>query len=312
MLLRRLAPVPARPPFRSPRLVTCLSSGLAAACLLTPLGLGAGCDPEVIDEEPVPDCTKDVVVDTADADAFFKSIACAWPLIADDRSNGNSQDASLTHAETYAVDIQGTGAVTIPSDAGAIDFTFSGNGVFEDEADKASAHITEGTRQLFVNWLKASDELQVVFIDTATGASYTLQDVEPASPWPFFNLEAIVGTTNGVVTFKSAFDEEAIEQTPLHDLCEPYVLTVEDVGRATVKVGDTTVTMPYRPRDTQLTAGEIRSDLTYSEIDGRRLTMSYELIDGTPRLVSTSVQIPEGTGTVVAEYTYQPAADDCP
>lgn len=133
-----------------------------------------------VDGEPAVDCTNDVVIDTADAASFLASIACTWPLIADDRSRTGSADLTLTHGLVYNVVIDGD-AVTIPADAGAIEFV-ADNATFEDAANEVNVTLTQGNQTLLIQWVKAASTLLVVLSDTGSDGNYSLAQTESPSP----------------------------------------------------------------------------------------------------------------------------------
>jgi hypothetical protein len=289
-----------------------------AASLLLPVSLGIACDPPPADGDDAPDCTQDVEVDTTTAAAFLGSLACAWPLIVEDRSPTRSLDTMLTHGLVYAVEIADDG-VTIPADDGAIVFP-GGNTDFED-GDIVTATLDAAPRTVTVSFEKATSALSLVLSDSETQGNYRLAQEPPPSPLlatgSYSDLTPLAATFTGTIDFAAAFDADTQPVEPRIAACGPMSFTVQSGGIIDVDLDGTAVTFPYRPRRTTITqfengATEV-TQLAHNEPDGRRLALEVTRAAGSNdafTLQSISVQVAEGEG-VVAEYTQRPAESPC-
>ncbi len=296
------------------------SGGMNARFTLAlPLLLTAFACEAPVDEEPVVDCTKDVVIDTADAASFLGSIACTWPLIADDRSRTGSADLTLTHGLVYDVVID-SDAVTIPGDAGDIAFA-ADSATFEDGATEVNVSITQGTQTLLVQWVKADNTLLVVLSDTGSDGNYSLAQSEPPSPLlatgAYSDLTPLATTYPGTIDFAASFDIDTQPVEPKLTECGVLVMTIKTSGAVDVDVDGTTVSYPYRPRGTTIVQfdsnGTEKTQMAWNEPDGRRLSLEAVRptgTDGAFTLELVSVQVAEGEG-IIAEYTSRPAESPC-
>jgi hypothetical protein len=289
-----------------------------AASLLLPVSLAVGCDPPPADGGEVPDCTQDVEVDTTTAAAFLGSLACAWPLIVEDRSPTRSLDTMLTHGLVYAVEIANDG-VTIPADDGELVFP-GGNTDFED-GDTVTATLAAAPRQVTVAFEKATSALSIVLSDSATQGNYRLAQEPPPSPLlatgTYSDLTPMATTFSGTIDFAAAFDVETQPVEPRIAACGPMSFTVQSGGIIDVDLDGTAVTFPYRPRRTTITqfenGGTEITQLAHNEPDGRRLALEVTRPAGSSdafTLQAISVQVAEGDG-VVAEYTQRPTESPC-
>ncbi len=296
----------------SPRAVVVLAALLASA----------GCETPPTDE-PAPDCTTGIEIDVSGPKALLTSLACTWPLIADDRSSASSNDLSLTHGVVYGVVIDGEG-VTIPADSGELRFDVEGAD-FEDDDTDAKITMINGDDQLILTWNKADETLEVIYANGARRANYRLSFEEPPSPLfatgAYTDLTPLATTHRGKIDFASAFetnaDGELIEATPVQSRCEDFVMTMRTSGVVDIEVGDDDVNYPYRPRQTTITQfnsnGIERTQMTWFEPDGRRLTIEVTRAEGSDddfEFVQISVQVAEGPATI-AEYTTSPATSTC-
>jgi hypothetical protein len=289
---------------------------LAASALVLPLGLA--CDSAPAEGGDVPDCTRNVEVDTTTAAAFLGSLACAWPLIADDRSPTRSLDAMLTHGLVYAVEIADDG-VTIPADDGPIVFP-GGNTDFED-GDVVTATLRAAPRTVTVSFERATSALSLVLSDSETQGNYRLAQERPPSPLlatgAYSDLTPLATTFEGTIDFAAAFDIETRPVEPRIAACRPMSFTVQSGAIIDVDLDGTAVTFPYRPRRTTITqfdnGGIEVTQLAHNEPDGRRLALEVTRPvgkSGAFTLQSISVQVAEGEG-IVAEYTQRPADSPC-
>lgn len=289
-----------------------------AASLLLPVSLAVACDPPPADGDDAPDCTQNVEVDTTTAAAFLGSLACAWPLIVDDRSPTRSLDTMLTHGLVYAVEIADDG-ITIPADDGAIAFA-GGNTEFED-GDVVTATLTAPPRTVTLSYEKATEALSLVLSDSDTQGNYRLAQEPPPSPLlatgAYTDLTPLATTFSGTIDFAAAFDVETQPVEPRIAACGPMSFTVQTGAIIDVDLNGTAVTFPYRPRRTTITqfdnGGTEVTQLAHNEPDGRRLALEVTRPVGSTgafTLQSVSVQVAEGEG-VVAEYTQRPGESPC-
>lgn len=287
---------------------------LALPLLLTAIA----CETPPVDEDVV-DCTKNVVIDTADAASFLGSIACTWPLIADDRSRTGSADLTLTHGLVYNVVIASDG-VTVPADAGAIEFV-ADNATFEDAANEVNVTLTQASQTLLVQWVKADNTLQVILSDAGSDGNYSLAQSEPISPLlatgAYSDLTPLATTYPGKIDFASSFDADTQPVEPKLTLCGALVMTIKTSGAVEIDVDGTAVSYPYRPRGTTIVQfdsnGTEKTQMAWNEPDGRRLSLEAVRPTGTDgpfTLDLVSVQVAEGEG-IIAEYTSRPATSTC-
>lgn len=291
------------------------ASAVVFALTLTPTLVA--CDPPV---EEVPDCTDNVVLVTDTLAGFMASIACTWPLIAEDRSTASSTDDTLTHGTVYDVAITQDGA-TVPADDGAIAFSLDAATLVDEEAE-VSATLRALPRTLRIGWQKADATPVIVFSDTDTAANYQLAEVEPPSPLlstgAYTDLGPLAATFPGTIDFATALDVEFQEVTPLIATCGPMSVTIATSGVVSLDLAGTALTLPYRPRGTRIqqfdSNGTERTTLTWAEDDNRRVSVEVTRptgSDGAFTLVTASAQVPEGGNGVIAEYTHRPDQSAC-
>jgi hypothetical protein len=295
-----------------------------ALALLAVLTLGsASCETPPDEAPPPPDCTQNLEVDTTSARTLLGSLACTWPFIVEDRSSPSSNDLSLTHGVVYGVVISADG-VTIPADTGDLVFGIDA-ATFEENDTDVDVTIIDGDDQMLLTWKKAEETVVVVYANGVTRANYRLSFEEPPSPLfatgAYSDLTPLASTFRGSIDFASAFetnaDGELIEATPAQTLCEDFVMTMKTSGVVDIEVGDADVNYPYRPRQTSITQfssnGTERTQMTWFEPDGRRLTLEATRAEGSDDdfdLERVSVQVAEGAN-VIAEYTSSPATSSC-
>jgi hypothetical protein len=266
----------------------------------------------------VVDCTAHVAIDTSTAARFLGSLACAWPLIADDRSPNHSVDALLTHGLVYVVVIAEDG-VTIPADTGVLVFV-GGNTQFAD-GDVVTATLRAAPHTLTISFDRATEIVSLVVSDETTGGLYRLAKAPPPSPLKatgtITDLMPLATTFSGTVDFASAADDQGREAEPRVDVCAPMWSAVKENGDVDVDIDGVSVSFPYRPRRSSITqfddAGTEVTELTSFEDDGRRLSLEVLRITGRTgpfTLKSLHVQVAESE-SVVAEYTQRPAESPC-
>jgi hypothetical protein len=291
--------------------------------LLGGLLAAVSCAPPPSTIEPVPDCTTGIEADLSAASRLLGSLACTWPLIADDRSSGSSNDLSLTHGLTYEVVIDEAG-VTIPADTGVLAFAVEG-AAFETNDTVATVTLVSGDDQAIVTWTIADETIEIIYANTVQRSNYRLSAEEPPSPLlatgAYSDLSKLATTYRGRIDLASAFETNAegelIDATPTQTTCDDFVMVLLPSGVVDIEVGDDTVNYPYRPRQTSISqvngGGVERTQMTWFEPDGRRLALEATRAEGSDDdfvFVQISVQVAEGPATI-AEYTTTPATSTC-